>query len=137
MAKVTITGEKEILLAIDKKIANIEAATKKILIDFFSKVVLKTPVDTGHARANWQVSTGSPTDNIIEDEDKSGQQTIANIVSDILKSNLKQNDVYYLSNNLPYIGVLEDGSSNQSPNGMIKSTIPEFDGIIKSVEKEI
>ena len=37
-----------------------ELVAKKITIELFSRVIEKSPVDTGRFRANWNCSIGSP-----------------------------------------------------------------------------
>lgn len=70
-------------------------------------VVLKTPVDTGRARGNWQVTAGAPASSVVATLDKSGSATLARGTADA-----RQVPIYglsFISNNVPYIGVLEYG----------------------------
>lgn len=100
-----------------------EQVVRKVALDVHTKVSMKTPVDTGRARANWNVSAGSPDRSVTED-------TSAQVPT------LKKGDgeeAIYITNSLPYIGKLEDGSSDQAPSGMVSITMAEVEAGIKNV----
>ena len=82
--------------------------------------VKRTPVDTGRARANWQIGIGNAA----------GQTTATDkqaFGSDPpLSPALKQIDgeqVVFITNSLDYIEALENGSSQQAPSGFVRITI--------------
>lgn len=112
---------------IDKCISNLEQqramVVKKIAFDLFRKVILKTPVLTGRARANWLVSVAEPRSETVDETDKAGIRAIGNVQSVIAWWNA-DSDIY-LSNNLPYIYGLERGRSKKAPRGMVKISITE------------
>lgn len=110
-----------------------DLAIKKICLDLTSSIVLKTPVDTGRARANWQTSVGQPDNSVTTATDKSGNATISAASATASKAS---GNIFYLTNNLPYIASLEfglynagpktiGGFSNQAPNGMVRISINE------------
>jgi hypothetical protein len=84
-------------------------------------IVLATPVDTGRARGNWVASLGGPVTSILDTEDKSGQETISRNNSTIGRS--KPHGDIWLSNNLPYISRLNEGSSSQAPAMFVEQAI--------------
>jgi hypothetical protein len=88
-------------------------ATRAISLRVLSGVVLRTPVDTGRARANWQVDVGAGKSGEVEAEDKGGGGTITAGGSVIARQRDFQQVA--LTNNLPYIEKLEGGSSKQAP----------------------
>lgn len=90
---------------------------KKIVFDAFRLIVDKTPVDTGRARGGWQVTVGSPAEN---ETGLVGEPPMPDL------SELGPFDVAYISNNVPYIIFLEDGTSTQAPLGMIAETFEEL-----------
>jgi hypothetical protein len=90
------------------------------------RVVMKTPVDTGRARGSWAV--GLNVINVKQSEDAFGSYTVADGIAEINK--YKVDDVIYISNNLPYINKLENGSSKQAPQGMVKTTLKEIKNIL-------
>jgi len=86
-------------------------------LDLFGKIVKRTPVDTGRLRANWYATINRPSTMI----DASGED-----YSKRVKAAKLGHSVFFV-NNLPYAGVIENGSSGQAPSGMVKVTITEFE----------
>jgi len=116
-------------IPIDKCISNLEQqramVVKKIAFDLFRKVILKTPVLTGRARANWLVSVSTPRSDTTDETDKTGMQTLSEVQGVI--ANWEADSDIYLSNNLPYIYGLERGRSRKkAPRGMVKISVTEF-----------
>ena len=62
----------------------------------------RSPVDTGRFRGAW-----------------------------VIKDTLRSNGTISITNNTEYGPVLEDGSSDQAPNGMVGVTAAEWPGIVK------
>ena len=75
---------------------------RRLHMEALARIVRRTPVDTGRARGNWQSSIGSPA---------SGQRTF----EDPVGTGMAQLGVLppysksFITNNVPYILVLEDG----------------------------
>lgn len=103
---------------------NIDLVVQKATFDVFKSVIMRTPVDTGRARANWSASANSYTQKIYEVTDKAGAQTANKMASIALGT--KAGNVTYLINNLPYAQRLEYGYSKQAPSGMVRITIVEY-----------
>ena len=101
--------------------ANVNKTVKQTAIAVDQTVVLATPVDTGRARANWQASIGAPETDKLDIEDPSGQETIDKN-NDVINSRERGQDIY-LSNNLDYIGPLNEGHSAQAPAGFVEEAI--------------
>ena len=101
------------------QIVNVEA--RKVALAIHSGVTLETPVDTGRARANWQASVNSPISTEIESTSVSGSlSTAASVISGETQNPFP---VFFVVNNLPYIGKLNDGSSKQAPKKFVESVI--------------
>lgn len=96
-------------------------------LDIFSKVILRTPVDTGRARGNWQCSLNSPADGSVNG---TGRSAINKAKATTGKAKIE--DQIYLMNNLPYIKKLEYGSSQQAPRGMVRVTLSDFDRLVQA-----
>jgi hypothetical protein len=92
-----------------------------------NEVIERTPVDTGRARANWFPSVNRPSLSKTEQQDKGGAKAKRRVFS---LARPKKGRKYYLVNNLPYIEVLEYGSSKQAPSGMVRITVARFKKII-------
>jgi hypothetical protein len=123
---------------------------KKIIFQALQKLIEKTPVDEGPARANWQVTIGTPATSILDAEDKEGGATFEKGAAVTAALGPFQN--VWITNNSQYIEVLENGGfipkspgpskdkrpdrkgkvlvvsgySAQAPNGMLKVTFEEI-----------
>lgn len=100
---------------------------RKISLEALARIILKTPVDTGRARGNWQVGINKYPSNQLDVTDKSGDKALAKGIAKTLKIPPFAN--VWISNNVDYIIYLEEGTSKQSPKGMIKLTIEELKGM--------
>ena len=96
---------------------------QKLALDIDRRLVLKTPVDTGRARANWLASVGQPSSEVSGREDPTGAAAISQAANEITRAQFFP--VIYLNNNLPYIGALNAGSSQQAPAGFVEASINE------------
>ena len=112
-----------------------ELAARKIALELFRRVILKTPVDKGGARSNWQASLGSPATGTVDATDTQAGPTFRKVVS--ATEGFDVGDTIYLANNLPYIRRLEEGSSQQAPQGMVALTVQEFSAIVNQISAEV
>ncbi len=86
------------------------------------EVVLATPVDTGKARSNWQVGVGAPAEGVVSPYAPGkrlgiGETGNANGAINAGMAVIRYSDPdqpLFISNNVEYIGKLNDGSSAQS-----------------------
>jgi len=100
-------------------------------LDLLTRIIKRTPVDTGRLRGNWMATINSPSKTIDEKvKDKSGAKAIGSAKGTV--NNAKLGNSIFLINNLPYAGVIEDGYSDQRPEGMVKVTVAEFENIVKA-----
>jgi hypothetical protein len=97
-------------------------AQKKISMAVLRGLVLNTPVDTGRARGNWDVTIDVQQFENSELLDKSGGQAIAR-GQEVVNAINRLGSVIFIQNNVPYILSLEHGSSKQAPAGMLKLTL--------------
>lgn len=130
----------------DKYKADLEQVARKSTFDLFNAVNLRTPVDTGRFRANWNVSYNAPDYAITESTNQSrANSEISKVLS------LPVGGVIYLCNGLPYGRHLEyglypspvkrgtynkktksyeirssNGYSKQAPSGMIRISVREY-----------
>lgn len=102
---------------------------RKVVLEALRRIVLRTPVDTGRARGNWQTTISHPATGQLETVDKQGDDTINKGLAAI--ATLPPYQVVYIANNLEYIEFLEEGSSEQAPDGMVKMTVEELRQIFK------
>lgn len=124
----TATNYREFALGLDEFIDKTvpEAVVKlkrEIAIVVLEGVVLKSPVDTGYFRAQWTVSIGRAADGTIEQFDPTGAPTITRGLAVI--SQAGPGDDIHISNATVYGPRLEDGWSQQAPQGMVALTVAE------------
>jgi hypothetical protein len=85
----------------------------------------------GHARRNWQLNFGTPLRQEVAGVDRNGAQTITAGMR--AASGFTQLGIVYLTNNVPYIGVIDQGKpgtqprytpwSRQAPEGLLEPII--------------
>jgi hypothetical protein len=92
---------------------------QKVAIQVDQAVVLATPKDTGRAASNWLPSLNIP---VTEARDFANDATISSTLMEAgsVVAKAKLGDVIYFSNNLPYIGRLNDGSSMRASAGFVQ-----------------
>lgn len=109
---------------------------RKLCLELDRSVVLKSPVDTGRFRANWNIGFGSPDTSTTTNTDASGSSAISKAKS-ILTGDLTGKKIF-ITNSLPYAYRLEyEGWSNQAPQGMVRITIAELNTTIQKVGAEV
>ena len=112
----------------------------------YSSIVKKTPVDTGRARANWNISVGSP-DLTTTEETRKSPKPMKNMAGNL------DDESIFISNNLPYITTLEyggypnppkkdggktvNGYSKQAPEGMVGVTLANNEAIFNAAVRRI
>ncbi len=81
-------------------------------------VIMATPVDTGRARANWQISIDTEVDTELDSTDAQGAiQRNQGVIR------AYKNGAIILQNNVHYIGKLNNGSSAQAPSGFVEKAL--------------
>lgn len=109
--------------------ALIENAAKALILEIGRELRKRgtgTPVDTGHARANWIASIGSP--NTVEAQDGS----LAAAGNALVAAYKLNQGKLYLSNVVPYIRQLNNGSSTQAPALFVESCVMRALATVKS-----
>jgi len=94
---------------------------------FIKLVVPATPKDTGLAQGNWRTSISAPAIGVIAR--KSGAQAVAAGLKSVKSAKKKiskgKQGSIYIVNNLPYIGRLNNGYSQQAPAYFIEIAFGE------------
>jgi len=118
-----------------KTSSKMDLAVRKIALEMFRRIILKSPVLSGRFRGNWQLAIGSVPEGTLELDDKTGTATIAKGAATALGINA--GDTIYFANNLPYARRLEEGYSQKAPNGMVALTIQEFQSVVSRIGIEL
>jgi len=96
---------------------------RKTSLSLLNGLTLRTPVDTGRARGNWQVSPSDKSNRSVDEFRKAAQAiregtaTINSVISQ------RGFPTITISNNLPYIEKLNEGSSLQAPAKFVELEI--------------
>lgn len=96
-----------------------------------NKIIERTPIDTGLAKASWNVSLGSPDYTIAPVGRKFGTSWDASTAANHAKRTQRRLKAFtlldvFISNGNTYIGLLENGrSQQQAPRGMVAITLAE------------
>lgn len=115
----------------------LQAKAREQTIALFREIVLRTPVETGRTRANWNVSTGKPNYTY------GPSRVLSRPMSQIAGiRNIPAGITVYMANGAPHIRLLEyggypdppeqftgktvDGFSSQAPQGMVRISIAKF-----------
>lgn len=102
-----------------------DTVIRRFGLGVLTRVIRKTPVDTGRMRANWQVSFDNPETQSLDRTDRVGSMTLARGSSRLQSFDLRRNTNIYLSNNLSYAPSIESGSSQQAPSGVAGISLRE------------
>ena len=106
-----------------------ERVVTKITLDVTANLVEDTPVLTGWARASWVPSIGQPALKDLSQPGPDDGQAVAIAVAEqqaatvgVLGYRLVMGRVF-VTNNVPYILSLNDGSSKKAPAGFVQQAI--------------
>ncbi len=109
-----------------------------------NELLLRTPVDTGQAVSNWIVSVNAPvaddyfayapsprgamlngvwTHTVDPSVTREANAPFAQEQRDLTLATTEPEEIVYITNSLPYIQRLENGSSSQAPVGFVDASI--------------
>lgn len=105
-------------------------------------VVTATPVDTGRARSNWIASIGSPAggtrgpfspgSKLGRGESNNAQAAIT--AAKAVISSRRFNQSVFITNNVHYIGDLNNGSSKQAPKNFVRRGIQAGTQAVRAIK---
>lgn len=118
--------------------AAVAAVKKKVAIAALTQIVDTTPVDTGAAISNWQVNLGSAaigsrlayTPGTKGSTAQSNRGVTIQTGSAVI-ANAMPGVPIHITNNLFYIGDLNDGTSQQAPAGFVEGAITAGLNVLK------
>lgn len=99
-----------------------ERAVRRVSFNLSSNLIQLTPRDTGWAASNWVPAIGAPflvTYGSKQSVDGSAQQRGLGAIAGYRVSD----GLVFVSNNVPYIQLLNDGHSAKAPAGFIETAI--------------
>jgi hypothetical protein len=121
---------------IAKANGNVDRVVREVCLSLAYGVVMRSPVDTGRFRGNWQFAIASAPMGTKSDTDKSGADTLGRAKA--ASAQMAGGAKFYIINNLPYGPRLEfDAWSRQAPQGMVRITVLEFIDHVKRAAQEL
>jgi len=104
----------------------------KLALDLHKKFSKRTPVDTGRARASWDIKEGGPSEFVPPEGTHSGPKPQDG-------SGLTGTTITFVTSAIHYMEYLNQGSSKQAPAQFIEIAIAEiqveFDAIVAQVAR--
>ena len=107
---------------------------KKVGLDMITSLSYYTPVDTGRARANWNMDVNAtPTE--VTPKEKRTKKISTGAGNAITKENkrkakeamtgVKVGDALHIANNVEYISYLNDGTERIAPFAMVEKSMED------------
>lgn len=117
---------------VKKVIVSLSGFTKelaqRLTLKITSNLQEATPVDTGWARANWVPSIGQPFRGFAGSREKINGSLTAEGVAKVATSYQFSQGPIYVSNNVPYMRYLNEGSSLKAPAGFVQAAVQKAIG---------
>lgn len=117
-----------------------ETLIKKLVLDIVANFQAApgddgTPIKSGWARSNWIPQIGSPREAVAgtkaqAESDQLPTESAAGVAAVATGYTLPRGAVY-ITNNVPYILALDQGSSTQTPKGFVRR------GIVKAIKRDL
>lgn len=98
---------------------------RKLALELFAELLQTTPVDTGRARAGWNMGPMLTANVPPKDKSGYGYDVSMNVSPEMAP---KDADIIYIYNNVEYIGRLNAGSSTQAPREFVQIAIDKVVG---------
>lgn len=127
--------ELDIARFVAKAKGNADLVVRKVALDIFKRVVIKSPVDEGRFKSSWLVGLNSVPSGDPGTIDKTGAPSIARINASVAQ--MHAGDVVTMTSSLPYSRRLEYGHSQQAPAGVVRITVSEYRGVVDKAAAEI
>lgn len=104
--------------------STIERIVKQVTLEAVAILTEDTPRDTGWARTNWIPRIGGPIDGAAGDRESVATSASAQQsgVASVATYRLPMGKVY-ITNHVPYIQRLNEGSSRQAPAGFVERSL--------------
>lgn len=99
---------------------NIPKLQAQVAQNVVNHVALETPVLTGQASGNWKTSIDAPDTSYDAGPNPEGGTKSAKMARAVLPS-LQLGQTVYISNNVPYIVDLNNGSSAKAPQNFVET----------------
>ena len=106
-------------------------------LELGSRIIRMTPVDTGRAQCNWNTSVGEPEATVTDQAVKGGGPALNRLAGTVADLKIADGDTMYLTNGLPYIEPLNEGTSVQAPEKWIEQATGQVQKMVPRVAKRV
>lgn len=103
-------------------------AVQRAALEAVYYLVYQTPVDTSQALSNWQIGLGqrvelprAPYFPGVNGDTRNASAAAAIAEAEAILAGRKPGQTVFISNALPYISALNNGSSTQNPGGFVEA----------------
>lgn len=103
--------------------------------DFYQKIIIATPVDTGRARWGWNITVNAPS-NTVPPPGIYPMPTIDLHMENSINS-ITVTDTIYITNNVPYIKRLNAGYSKNHPARFVEQAAAKVQAAVSKLIKKI
>jgi hypothetical protein len=110
-----------------------EKLMKSASIEFFKQVINITPVKTGRARYGWYITVGEPSKEVPDE----GKYKMPDVTTHSKFTQFTVKDKLYITNNVPYITNLNNGSSKQAPARFVENAAIRVQNAVSKLVKNI
>lgn len=138
--------------AADRQHVAIGKFCQKLTYDLYQLIVMDTPVDTGRARASWNVALDEPDESVpagIPDEERKKREAAKRAgghvgidsrfeqfatnppTPDVIKD-IDGKRKIFITSSLVYINELENGHSDQRPHGMVRVNLAAMEAAVEA-----
>jgi len=93
-----------------------------LVLDITADLIIQTPVDTGWAKSNWVPSVVAPEVELFGSRDSVDQSAQQRGQAEVLSYILEMGPVW-ITNNVPYIGLLNEGWSPKAQPGFVDMAV--------------
>lgn len=107
-----------------------DKTVRAVTVSLFNGIIRDTPVDEGRLRGDWQTTVGTPAAGENGRVDPGGRAAMAEVEANTPEG---AGQLTYLTNSMPYAEAIEEGSSKQAPEGMVRRNM---DRIQRNLQRE-
>ena len=130
-----VSGSASAIIAMHKR--RLEEVSRRAYVELAERVVERTPVESGTARASWTPTLGAPVAETQWRNDAVGGFPQRASVEAVARA-LRPGDSASFVNNAPYARVIEFGwAGDRLPVGMVRRSVAEWQAIVDGAVREV
>lgn len=119
---------------------DIKEAILAAISDCYSRLVVRTPVDTGRARASWHIAGEQDEWKPAPGDYPEARENVSSIIEKEIRKlqlSLSESDIVYIMSNIEYMLPLEAGWSKKQGGGFIALFLTELKTSLESAASKM